>query len=99
MAAATLSRLAPPPISRKLAGSPPKSLTMSMRGHGQARAVDHAADVAIQLDVGQAVLARLGFGRRFLVQVAHLGQVGVAEQGIVIDQHLAVQRHQLACPW
>ncbi len=37
--------------------------------HGQARAIDHAADFAIELDVGEVVFAGFDFRRIFLVQV------------------------------
>src|SRR5699024_2417730 len=63
-------------------------------GHGQAGAVDHAADVAVHGDVVEAVLLRLGLGRVFLGQVAHGGQVRVAELGVVVGVDLAVQRGQ-----
>ena len=41
------------------------------RRHGQARAVDQAGDVAVQLDVIQVELAGLDFQRGFLLLVAH----------------------------
>ena len=62
--------------------------------HGQPGAVHHAADLAVQLDVRQAVFARLGFLARFFVQVAHFGQVGVPVQRVVVQHNLAVQGHQ-----
>ena len=39
-------------------------------GHGEARAVHHAADLAVELDVVQRVLGGLGLGRILLVDVA-----------------------------
>jgi hypothetical protein len=46
------------------------------RRHGKARAVHHAADVAIELDVGEVVLAGLDFRRIFLGLVAQRDDVG-----------------------
>ena len=66
------------------------------RAHRQAGAVDQAADVAVELDVAQAGLAGADFGRLFFGQVAQLGQVRVAEQGVVVEGHLGVEREQLA---
>ena len=55
------------------------------RAHRQAGAVDQAADVAVELDVAQARLAGADFGRLFFGHVAQLGQVLVAEQGVVVE--------------
>jgi len=43
---------------------------MSHGGHGEARAVDHTGDAAIELDVVEAVLGGFDFERIFLVEVA-----------------------------
>ena len=40
------------------------------RRHGEAGTVHHAADIAVQLDVGEVVFARFDFGRVFLGLVA-----------------------------
>ena len=40
------------------------------RRHGEACAVDHAADVAVELDVGEVIFAGFDFGRVFLGLVA-----------------------------
>ena len=61
-AVATCSALAPPPTSRKLAGSPPLQLDRVHRRHRQAGAVDHAADVAVELDEGDAGALRFDLG-------------------------------------
>ena len=48
------------------------------------------------LHVAQARLAAPDFGRLFLGHVAQLGQFRVAEQGVVVEAHLGVEREQLA---
>ena len=58
-------------------------------GHGQAGAVDHAADVAVELDVVEVELGGLHLERLLLVEVAQLGDVLVAEQGVVVEVILA----------
>ncbi len=79
-ASVTFSAVAPPPTSKKLAGSAAEQFDGVHGGHGQARAVDQAADVAVQADVGQVELAGFDFGRVFFVQVAEGDDVGVAVQ-------------------
>ena len=64
------------------------------RGHGQAGAVDDAADVAGEFDVREAVSSRFDFQRVFLGGVAQRRNVGVAEQGVVVELHLGVQNHR-----
>ena len=53
--------------------------------HGQAGAVDHAADVAVELDVVQAVLRSLDFERIFFGDVAQFAQIGMAEERVVVE--------------
>ena len=65
------------------------------RRHGEAGAVDHAADVAVELDIGEVILAGFDFGRVFLGLVAQLGQILVAEQRVRIEAHLGVEHQQL----
>ena len=65
------------------------------RGHRQPGAVDHAADLAVQVDVGEVVAPRLALAGVFLVGIAQLGNVRVAEERVVVHRNLAVQRHQL----
>ena len=43
-------------------------------GHGQARAIDHAADRAIELDVVELVIRSFHLERVFLVEVAQFGR-------------------------
>ena len=66
------------------------------RRHGQAGAVDHAADRAVELDVIQRILRRFDLERIFLGQVAHVLDVRVAEEGVVVERHLRVEREQVA---
>ena len=62
-------------------------------GHGEARAVDHAADAAVELDVVEAVLRGLDVERRLLVDVAQGHDLGVAEERVVVEVELGVERH------
>ena len=69
------------------------------RGHRQAGAVDHAADVAVELDEADALGAGRDVGRVLLVEVAHLLQLGMAEERRVVERDLgveALQRQRLA---
>src|SRR6185369_11676916 len=62
-------------------------------GHGQAGAVDEAGDAAVELDVIQVELAGFDFERRFFVQVAHLLDVLVAIERVVVERDLGVEGH------
>src|SRR5690606_31376666 len=64
--------------------------------HGQAGTVHQAADIAVQLDVGQIELAGFDFSGVFFVQIAIFHDVGVAEQGIGIEVELGVQCNDIA---
>ena len=55
-ASVTFSFVAPPPTSRKLAGSRAVELDDVHRRHGEAGAVDHAADLAVERDVVEVEL-------------------------------------------
>ena len=61
------------------------------RGHRQARAVDHAADRAVELDERQPGLARLAVGRVLLVGVAQRLELGVARERRVVERDLGVE--------
>ena len=98
IAAATLSARAPPPMSRKLAGSPPARLTRSIVVIARPGTVDHAADRAVELDEGQPGLARLAVGWVLLVGVAQLLEPGMAGQRGVVEGDLGVEADQLARP-
>ena len=60
--------------------------------HGEPGAVDDAADVALQPDIGQAAVGGLGLARVLLRLVAQLGDLRPAEQGVVVEAHLGVER-------
>ena len=66
------------------------------RAHRQPGAVDQAGDVAVQADVAQAALAGPQLGRVFFGRVEQGGDVGVAEQGVVVEVELAVERQHVA---
>ena len=68
------------------------------RRHREARAVHHAADVAVEADVGEVDLLRLELARVFLVGVVHRGDVGMAVERVVVEVELAVERDQIAAP-
>ncbi len=61
-------------------------------GHGETRAVHHAGDVAIELDVVEAEFRGFHFERIFFVQIAELDEVFVAEEGVVVEVDLGVER-------
>jgi hypothetical protein len=65
-------------------------------GHGEAGAVDEAADVAVELDVGEAVLLRRGLGGVFVGGVVECLDVGVAEEAVVVELELGVDGEELA---
>ena len=67
--------------------------------HGEAGAVHHAADVAVERDVAEVVLRRLDLARVLLVRVAQLAQVRVAEERVVVEADLGVERDQVAGLW
>src|SRR3546814_6630263 len=64
------------------------------RRHRKAGAIDHAADVAVELDVDEVIFRRFDFGRIFFGQVAQLGKVLVAEHRIAVERHLGVEHQQ-----
>ncbi len=63
--------------------------------HGQARAVDHAGDGAVELDVVERVLAGFDFERVFFGGVAQRLDVRMAEEGVVVEGDLGVEREEL----
>ncbi len=65
------------------------------RRHGEAGAVDHAADIAVELDVGEVVLRRLELHRILLALVAKLLEIGVAEFGVAVETDFRVEHEQL----
>src|SRR5690606_28276168 len=65
-------------------------------GHGQAGAIDQAADIAVQLDVGQVELAGFDLGGVFFGQVAVLDDFRMAVQSIGVEVELGIQRDDIA---
>ena len=76
-------------------GGPPAGLSHHVeRGHHEPGAVAEDADVAVELHVGEPALLchpLLWILRR---QVAQLGHVGVAEEGVGVDRDLGVERNR-----
>ena len=64
--------------------------------HGEPGAVDHAGDVAVELDVVELVPAGLDLVRVLLVEVPQLGDLGLAVERVAVEVHLGVERDQLA---
>ena len=65
-------------------------------GHGEAGAVDHAGDGAVELDVVEAELGGFDFERIFFVEIAQFAKILVAEERVVVEGHLGVERDELA---
>ena len=65
-------------------------------GHGEARAVDHAADGAVELHIGQAEPLRLDLGGFLLIKVAQRLDVWMTEHGVVVEADLGVEAVELA---
>ena len=64
------------------------------RRHHEPGAVAEDADVAVELDVGQPALARHRSCGSSADEVAQLGVVRVAEQRVVVERDLRVERHR-----
>ena len=64
--------------------------------HGEAGAVDHAADRAVERDVGEVVLRGLDLLLVLLGLVAQRDDVGVAVEGVGVEGDLGVEAAQLA---
>jgi hypothetical protein len=62
----------------------------------EAGAVDHAGDIAVELDVVEAVLRGFDFERIFFVEVAEFAELFMAEQAVVVEGHFCVERDQAA---
>ncbi len=98
---AMTSAEAPPPMSRKLAG-----LTSTVRltgvrddvegAHDETRAVADDADLAVELDVVEVLGLRGGLERVGRGLVLERGVVRLAEVGVLVQGHLAVERDDLA---
>ena len=59
-------------------------------------AVDHAADIAVERDIGEVVFRRLDLLLVLFGGVAQFQHVGVAEQRVVVERHLCVEHAQMA---
>ena len=64
--------------------------------HGEARAVHHAGDVAIERDVVEVVFARRALDRIFLRRIAQARQRLLTENRIRVDVDLRVERDEVA---
>ena len=91
IAAATLSARAPPPMSRKLAGSPPARLTRSIVVIARPAPLTMQPIVPSSLMKRQAGLARLAVGRVLLVGVAQRLEPGMAGERGVVEGDLGVE--------
>ena len=91
IAALTLSARAPPPMSRKLAGSPPARLTRSIV------VIARPAPLTMQPIVPSSLMKLMpsararGVGRVLLVEVAEVLEPGMAGQGRVVQGDLGVE--------
>src|SRR5918994_163990 len=61
------------------------------RRHGKARAVDHAADGAVERNVGEVVLGGLDFLLVLLRDVTQCDHVGVTVEGVAVEGDLGVE--------
>ena len=86
----------PPPRSQKFAGRPPATTTTSTVDIESPAPLPEDSDVAVELDVGHALLAREPLLRVGRLDVAHLRDVGMAEERAVVDRELRVERAHLA---
>ena len=93
---AIFSGVAPPPTSRKFAGPAAVVRDRVHRAHREAGAVHDAADRAVERDVVQPVARGLDLLRVLLVEVAQLDDVGLAEERVVVEAHLRVERDEVA---
>src|SRR5262245_14537311 len=80
----------------EVGGLAPGQLDDVHRRHRQPGAVDHAGDVAVELDVVEVVFGGFDLERRFFVEVAQLGVFFVAVERVVVKIDLCVQRVKLA---
>ena len=84
------SAWAPPPTSRKLAGRPPAAATTSSVLMTSPAPFPSTPMSAVQLDVGDPALQGHLLLGVLSGDVAHVGEVGVAEEGVVVDRQLRV---------
>ena len=86
----------PPPRSQKFAGVPPTSAITSSVDIDEPGAVAEDADLAVELHVGDALLARERLERVGRRDVAHRLDLRVLVEGVVVDRELRVERLHLA---
>src|SRR5690606_37748058 len=65
-------------------------------GHSQAGDIHQAADIAVELDVGQTKLASFDFDGVLQVKIAILDDFGLMVQGVGIKVELGVQSNDIA---
>ena len=82
----------------KIRGLLAKQLDDVHGGHGEAGAVHHAADAAVELHIGKIVFRRFAFGRVLFVGIAQKRNVLVPEQCIVVEIDLGIETDHLAVP-
>src|SRR6516162_2233453 len=64
--------------------------------HGKARAVDHAADRAVERDIVEVKFGRLDLLGVFFGRIAQRHHLGMAEQRVVVEGNLGVEDAELA---
>jgi hypothetical protein len=79
-------------------GLAPGELDHVHRGHGEARAVDDAADVAVEAHIGEPVIGGHRLARVLLRRVAQRGDLRAAEERVGVEAHLGVERHEVPPP-
>ena len=62
----------------------------------RARAVDHATDGTVELDVVQFEARSFDFERIFFVQIAQLGEIFMAIERVIVKGHFCVESDQFA---
>ncbi len=64
--------------------------------HGQAGAIHHAGDIAVERHIVEFVLRRLALHGILLRVIAHRGQILVPKQRVVFDVDLGIQGQKIA---
>ncbi len=95
-ASVTWSLLAPPPTSRKLAGSPPWYLMMSMVLMARPAPLTRQPMLPVEADEAEPRFGGPQLGGVFLGFVAQLFDIGMAKEGVVVERHLGVERLNFA---
>ena len=68
-------------------------------GHGEAGAVDHAADGAVERHVVEVVFRRLDLLGVLLGEIAQRHDIGMAIERVVVEADLGVEADELVPPW